>query len=97
MAALQGSLCAVAVMNTVFWGQSGRQWIQPGRGCADAVGTEGNMEALKCCVPTGWEMPLIPDHSLPSMREIVFPQFTIWNLETQDHMLPVKGLLFWKR
>lgn len=92
MAALKGSLCAVAVMNTVFWGQSGRQWIQPGRGCADAVGT-----ALKCCVPTGWEMPLIPDHSLPSMREIVFPQFTIWNLETQDHMLPVKGLLFWKR
>lgn len=80
MAGFKGSLCAVAVMNTVFWGQSGREWIQTGRGCADVVGTEGNMAALKGCVPTGWEMPLIPDHSLPSVRELAFPQFTIWNL-----------------
>lgn len=77
MAGLKDSLCAVAVMNMVFWGQSGRERIETGRGCADTIGTEGNMAALKGCVHTGWEMPLIPDHSLPSMRELVCPQFII--------------------
>lgn len=53
-------------------GLRGTECIQTGRGHVDAAVTEGGMVALQCRVPTGWEMPPVPDHSLPSVREIAF-------------------------
>lgn len=56
--------------------------MQTGRACVDS---EENMAGLQCCVPTGWQMAPIPDHSLPSKWETAFLNLQ-WNLERHEHM-----------